>query len=365
MTRTPCTQRHSNAGWTWTFAVGIWVLTVSPLFGATVEEAVAAHAATLAKIETLYLRVELTVGEIDKPPQRMSLTENWRSGTHVRTLQRLYLAVTPKGLKEIPEANRVTQFSFADTESRHLRGWDPEAPLALPLSEVTAANEFGRVKGGIGPRDPQGMTSSDWAAFLLEVSPGLTLADFAKTAKLELVDSPDANTVRLHVIQTDHAALSGGLIDLDLEHGHLIRRLEIPSAKMVAEVHGFTPFGEGVWLPEKVVRTTGKTIVVAQRLDARVNEPMADADLVVAFPEGARVEEVLTKRIHLWGEKGPAHTFESFPQFLEYQKKQMQDANRPERMPINGGTNWLLWINIFGIVALVLLMTFRKRLVQS
>lgn len=92
------------------------MLVPSILRGAmTVDEAVAAHAATLAKIETIYLRVELSAGEPDKPLQRMSLSEVWRSGTHVRTLQRLFQALTKNGLKEIDEANRVTQFSFADT----------------------------------------------------------------------------------------------------------------------------------------------------------------------------------------------------------------------------------------------------------
>ncbi len=338
----------------------------------TVDEAVAAHAATLAKIETIYLRVELSAGEPDKPLQRMSLSEVWRSGTHVRTLQRLFQALTKNGLKEIDEANRVTQFSFADTESRNLRGWDPEAPLPLPLDETREPNEFGRVKGGIGPRDPQGTTSSDWAAVLLELSPGLQLADFSKTAQLEVVEPPEPTVVRLRVIQTDHDTLSGGLIDLDTSHGYLIHRLEIPAAKMVAEVQEFTEFGTGIWLPVKVTRTTPQMIAVAQRLDARVNEPIAAADLIVAFPEGARVDEVLTKRVHLWGkdgtapaQEGAAHTFESFPQFLEYQTNQMKLARPLPANPKNGGANWLMWINIVGIAALLLLMTFRKRLVQS
>ncbi len=342
-----------------------FVLTATLSWGAvTVEEAVTAHAATLAKIETIYLRSEIASGTQDQPLQKMSVSESWRSGTRVRTLQRLFQALTAKGLKEIPEANRVTQFSFADEESRNLRGWDPEAPLKLPLDETRDATEFGRVKGGIGPRDPQGVTSTDWATFLLEVTPGLPLADFAKVAQLELAEPPDPSVVRLKIIHTDQAVLSGGLIDLDTTHGSMIRRLEIVEAKTVAEATDFTEFGEGIWLPEKVVRTTPRTTVVAQRLEARVNEPLADADLIVAFPEGARVDEVLTKRVHLWGKNGPARTFESFPQFLEYQTAQMKLANPLPIRPENAGGNWLLWVNLVGIAALLLLMTFRKHLVK-
>ncbi len=340
-------------------------LSSSAVHGAmTVDEVVATHAATLAKIETIYLRVEISHGDIGKPLQRMSSSESWRSGTRVRTSQRLFVALTVKGIKEIPEEDRVTQFSFADSESRSLRGWDPEAPFTLPLDETRNANEFGRVKGGLGPRDPLGSTSGDWAALLLEVTTGQPLALFARTAQLALDESPAADVVRLRIAQTDQANLSGGLIDLDPKHGHMIRRLEFPAMKTVAEVQGFTDFGDGIWLADKVVRTTPGVTAVVERLEARVNQPIADADLVVAFPEGARVEEVLTKRVHLWGKDGPAETFDSFPQFLEYQQKRMKAAHPLPGNPANGGANWLLWVNVTGIAALLMLMVFRKRLVQ-
>lgn len=350
------------------FWIGLWgslSLPAESEAAITVEEAIAANAATLAKIDQIYLRVEISSGTKDNPLRKMSSSETWRSGTRVRTLQRLFHALTAKGMKEIPESNRVTQFSYADDESRNLRGWDPADPMDLPLDETRNPNDFGNVKAGIGPRDPQGVTSTDWAVLLLEVTPGLSLADFAKTAKLEIVEPPSEDIVRLRVVQTDHSVLSGALIDLDTAHGYLICRLEHIAAKTVADVEGFTLFGDGIWLPDKVVRTNAETRAVGQRMEARVNEPIADTDLVVAFPEGARVDEVLTKRIHLWGKDGPAHTFETFAQFLEHQEEEQRKAHPLPAPPASTGGNWLLWVNLVGIVTLLLLMALRKRLVRS
>ncbi len=338
-------------------------LTPSVANAVTVEEAIAVHVATLAKLKTLYVQVETGYGHSEAPPEQMSVSESWRSGPRERTLQRVFVSMTPQGLKPIPEVDRVIQFSYSDTETRTLRGWDPAAPLNLPLDETKNASEFGRVKGGIGPRDPLGATSDDWTTLLLEITRGQSLTEFARTTRLDVDDSSTSDRIRLKVLDTDQANFVGAVIELDPQHGHLIRRLEMPKVATVAEVDGFKPFGDGIWLPERVRRVGAETTAIATLLEARVNEPIDDADLVVQFPEGARVEEVLTKRVHLWGKDGPAKTFESFALFYEHQMKRMKDA-QPAHVGVAGGSNWLLWVNLVGIAALVLLMTFRKRLVE-
>lgn len=330
----------------------------------TVDEALAAHAANLSKLKTIYVQVEVTYQAAEKPPVRMSMSESWRSGTHERTLQRLFQALTPKGLREIPEIDRVSQFSYGDDETRSLRGWDPEAPLKLPLDETRNANEFGRVKGGIGPRDPLGATADSWMALLLEVAHGQSLATFAKTAQLAVEETKDPNVIRLKIVSTDQTSFANGAIELDAAHGHLIRRMEFDENRTVAEVEGFTEFDDGIWLPDQVKRTGPTAVAVAKRLDTRVNEPILETDLVVAFPEGARVDRVLTNQVHLWGKDGPAHTFDSFGDFHNHQLKRMKEAQGAAAPMVTGGANWLLWVNVIGIAALLLLMYFRKHLVQ-
>ena len=69
------------------WALGVWGLLfpANISWGAvTVEEAVAANAASLAKIESIYLRSEISSGTSDQPLQKMSVSETWRSGTRVR-----------------------------------------------------------------------------------------------------------------------------------------------------------------------------------------------------------------------------------------------------------------------------------------
>lgn len=330
----------------------------------TVEEAVAAHAATLAKIKTIYVQLDVSFGQTDAPLERMSTTQSWRKGSQERTLQRVDQSLTPHGLIKVADVDRVSQFSYADSETRTLRGWDPEAPLSLPLDYARNSKQFDQVKGGIGPRDPLGATSDDWATLLLEVARGQSLARFAQTSKLELDESAGPDIVRLKVTATDQANLVDAVIELDPAHGHLIRRLENPKTSTVAVVEGFTPYGEGIWLPDRVRRTVKQAVALAERVDARVNEPIEEADLIVQFPEGARVDEVISKKVHLWGKEDVAQTFESFPLFHEHQIKIVKSMQVKTENVAGGGTNWLLWVNIISIVVLLLLMKFRNRLVE-
>jgi len=360
-------QRSTLKFGTWlsviTVTIGFWGLPAC-CSAMTLEEAVAAHKATLAKIKTLYVSLKISFGPSADSLQQMSTTQTWREGSRERTLQRVMLTLTTQGLKEVAAVDQTAQFSYDDLETRTLRGWDPYKPLTLPLDETRNAQEFGRVKGGIGPRDPLGDTCDDWATLLLEVSRGQSLADLVRKSQVEMLDPPRPEIVRLKVVATEHPHLVGAVIDLDSEHGYLISRLETPKTGTVAAVEVFTPYGEDLWLPDRVQRTLKQAVAVAERVEARVNEPIADADLTVQFPEGARVDEVLAKRIFLWGTDGPAETFESFPLFREYQIKRMKLANPVSSNAPANGPNWLLWVNLIGIAGLLGLMKFRKLLVK-
>jgi hypothetical protein len=59
-------------------------------------------------------------------------------------------------------------------------------------------------------------------------------------------------------------------------------------------------------------------ITVAEIDVPRVNEPIADADLVTQFPPGARVDDLHTSRIHVWGKEGPVATFDSEEAYDDY-----------------------------------------------
>jgi hypothetical protein len=52
-----------------------------------------------------------------------------------------------------------------------------------------------------------------------------------------------------------------------------------------------------------------------------VNKPIKSSELVAKFPEGIKVEEPTQKLIYIWGKNGPAVTFNSQKELIEYESR--------------------------------------------
>lgn len=346
----------------WWGTLGIATVTQA----ATIEEALATHAETLAGIKSMQLRITLGTQQPDGKVRLMSQTDIWRSGTAERSIKRTLSSVTPKGMQDVPQPEQVTMVSYDDREIRTLRGWDPEAPYPLPLDETRSAREFGAVKGTITPRDPTGGTLGEWSTLLLEIYPGKSLAEIAKTSQFKRLDDSTEKLLRIKIVASDVEPLQDAEIDLDLTRGALVSKVIFGKTKAVAEVTRFHDLGEGRSLPAEVRRTHGPVSTITTCADPRVNESMAPELLTVTFPPGARVDDAATGQVFLWGKDGPAETFGDAAKFAEHQQARMRESQQAPLLAARSqeDTSWILWVNLLGIAGLLALMFVRRKWVN-
>jgi hypothetical protein len=328
----------------------------------TVDEGLAAHHAMLARIRTLQFRVTIGTLQRDGQIKRMSQTDVWRSGDSERSIRRSVFTLTPKGLMDVPEAEQVTMLSYDDSQIRTLRGWDPDHPYRLPLDETRSPREFGAVKGTMTPRDPTGGTMGEWSALLLEVYPGKSLAEIAKTAELARLDDSTESRLRIKIVASDLQPLKDAVLELDLTHGALVSKIEFSGTNAVAEVTKYHDLGDGLFLPAEVRRRHGAMATVATCEDPRVNERIPPELLSVTFPPGARVDEAATGKVHLWGTNGPETTFDDPAKFAEYQQAKMRESQQAPFVAVGSRSenSWILWVNLVGIIGLMALILIRR-----
>src|ERR1700722_11062422 len=101
------------------------------------KNAIAAHAATLSRIHSLYLKVGNN--------QNAFISETWRQGARGQIIERDLSA-------------KVNFRSWSEEEMRTMDGWDPAAPLPLPLNADTQDD----VHCSIHRRQPGDLKVPDW-----------------------------------------------------------------------------------------------------------------------------------------------------------------------------------------------------------
>jgi hypothetical protein len=98
-----------------------------------------------------------------------------------------------------------------------------------------------------------------------------------------------------------------------------------------SEVEEFFQPAAGIWLPKRLRAESGDHTVKAT-IECEVNEPIAESDLALDFPEGTPVEEwkliphdakseIGQSTYHLWGQGGPARTFNTRAELTSAQFK--------------------------------------------
>ncbi len=129
------------------------------------------------------------------------------------------------------------------------------------------------------------------------------------------------------------------------------------------EVVDFWELGPSIVLPKtiRVVRSDEpSTINLFEVREVVCNEPIADREFRLPIPEGCVVVDHRSGQYHLWGSDGPARTFGSPADFMEW-RLQQREAGPSRRTP------WPLVATSVSGVCLVLivgLIAYRRR-VQS
>jgi hypothetical protein len=159
------------------------------------------------------------------------------------------------------------------------------------------------------------------------------------------VPSDQPAWIRLEVKKARMSQLVGWTIDLDTEHGYLVRRAAKNGG--VSEVEQITQFGDGIWVPKRIRNTNGTMSTTVEVIECQVNSSLADADTQVTFPAGARVEELGKGRLHIWGADGPAVTFDTAAEYRTYVESQMPLWRQPMA--------WrpLTWAIVIGVAVFV------------
>ncbi len=308
----------------------LWCLYSLPLFAQRpsmprnaqeeVARALRLHRDTLARIKSIYIKIETweepLAQEVAKKPRKIGITEAWRAEIRERCFKRIFEIIGPEGVEKIPEG-LLRDRSLDDKEVRDLNGWDPETVPAAPLG----LDHLCKVEGFIWKRGPEATPPFVWNTLLFEVQMGVSLAQAAAVSELDLLPPESPGTVLLTIKTSKNPLLADMRIELDSDHGHLIRKI-VRKPKIIWEVKEFSRLAEGIWVPRRM--TTSLRGVPATRfevVECQVNTPIPDAKLQVRFPEGARVWEQdkgLKGLFHIWGKGRPEKTFTNDKDLLDY-----------------------------------------------
>jgi hypothetical protein len=326
-----------------------------------VRTAIKKHAANLARIKTIYVKVELTNPQRGGSPATKILTsESWRSGRRERMIVHNYAAGNPE-----EATDRFTIESFSETEGRSLQGWDPRRSNQVPIKRTSAA--FDKVIGYIIPRDPDTGGSFDWFRLEMELWQAMPLAEVAKLAEIVPLEASSADIVRFSLKSTVSDASLGGEFELDRRHGYLIRSWKKDDGSKI--VDEFAQFADGIWLPKHLRFVDPKSEVTRiDLLSCRVNEPIPSEELSIKFPTGCKVVEMGKDLIHIWGNEVPERTFHGDAEFMQYRLAILREAQGIQSVNAGHHPLWRmtwLWVNIVALITLVALFVIRNRFFHS
>lgn len=302
------------------------------------SEAIAAHQATLEKIETAHVKTSSRHRASETAPfETTSEDEWWKSGERNRFVSTVYRSLaTHENPKEprwiVSDPPERHEFGYDDREVRTLEGWNSDDVPTEPVHPVGKYHTaFYRINASIGERDPERPTFGPLSLLLLlSPWPGEPLKELAESAsEVRVTASEEEVTLELLGVK-----MYGGAYDiqatLDRKHGNLIRRLETWSAGpdgtplATMAITKFADLGDGVYFPlEAASSQNGAVVMETSVTEYAINEPM-DADLAtVRFPEGCRVHRIVpgAKTIdqsHLWGKGEPRCTFATNAEYEQW-----------------------------------------------
>jgi hypothetical protein len=358
-------------------SVTCWFLTMSGASAADLSpemvRIIQAQRDTVAAITSAHVVVEHHYDLGDGKLSRQESIEWWRSGDRERLANVTYASMdgeTQGWRTWDPPLRTETGYDLETVLS--LDNWDsdqiPDEPLVPGGPNVEA---YARTKGSVMPRDPA-YASPGFFYFLLFM-PFVThdlreMAEAATEAKI-ISQSPEEIVLELR----GDPFIERRLIALAPNRGHWIKRLtlyeRLDDAEPVRtfEAVEFKDCGDGIFFPMHVEGRTGGALVMDVRVtEAQINEPIDPLLATVRFPEGARVDNLVTGQLHVWGKSEPELTFASLQDFREWEASTAQSLVDKGQ---GGGMYGSLWPYLvangvlLGLVAVIIYI--RRRLHPS
>lgn len=350
--------------------LGLMVVAVDSAVIAGTQEAVCGELSDKCRTTTEALKFIAFNAErtetLDDGRTSRSSVSFWRAGEDIRYDIRTFSRFTQDGIEEIPKRQRLKSTHYRPTETRFRVGWDDEDPslFQLPLDPVERPDEFRFVSGSIGTA----VSANDGNLFpvfifdlLLQIAPNVTLDDLLATPGCEC--SRDESGIYRVILPKDVPAgdfLSGASVEIDSRHGWLVRRMDIPSAKVETVVEEFREFGD-LWFPVRVKRRLGFASRTVLTNVSHVSKWDANAmsSVALSFPAGARISDSLTGQIHVWGKDGPAKSFpdvEGYQSFFaeKLREKAARDsAAKPDAQPASDGFLWRINVGALALLAVL------------
>lgn len=271
--------------------------------------------------------------------------------------------------------HRDRDVSYSASEKRLMDGYDPARPPSLPLT----GSEEPEIKGAIFVPEPVGPAGrkSAWARALLFLPDGAySLRELYEGSRSREVrpgrDERGRDTWEFHL--DSRGRQYRHVVSICPEHGYAIsenrtRYVGDPASglepyELVESVVEFRRAGD-VWVPA-LIRGVGRfeETLTSELLvsEVEVNRPVADADVAMEFPAGTIVTDAAGNAFHLWGEAGPARTFQDRAELVAFVRERERAAWRARRR----SRDWGLPVAALAAatVALVGLLALRWRLTR-
>jgi hypothetical protein len=166
----------------------------------------------------------------------------------------------------------------------------------------------------------------------------------------------------------------GSIVQLAPDRDYAIISIEVPSSNgpVVRRAREFQDVGGGLQLPTVIeTESQGRIITRVEVEFLSINEPIPATSLVVQFPEGSRVDDQATEKIHVWGTDSPAASFESedeFDQYVYARAREYQSGGQSKIAPAeraNPEYRFILIGNVILVTLIIVLTVMRRRLAKS
>ena len=378
---------------------------------ATVKDAIRRHSEAVAQIRSYHVKIEKHSSHLLGLPDSNSLrfgpfligsdeadgrlvhestTEIWQAGSQRHWIDRTFFSVGEKGVMDYGEQGLVRDHSLHGSSFRFLSGWDWEHPPAqVPLDIARSWDEVASVNCSISATDPiviEDKSSMDRAMMYWDLLPGWSLAKVAEVCELAELPQSDSTVTRLQILSvpTPNTFATnvwryvvgtlidvGAVIELDHKHGWLISRFEggPGPSPLIRRARQFRQTESGFWyVSEWEYLDMGRRRNVISIPICEVNQEFTQDKLQVQFPDGARVNDDVSGRIHIWGAGGPRESFSNSEDYLNYQKNYVIKLQRggPQQLPAakpRSATQWIIVVNVV-LIAIIALFTYLRRRVS-
>ena len=330
----------------------------------TLDEVLHRHQQYLDRLHTLKATVEAWDSRDGGKTWSLAVRFRWfKDGPRERYTSQASGYTDPSGRFQAAEIR--AENSFSPVETRMLTGWNAEHPPSEPPSPL---NNFHGAAARIGSAPTNGSISGSPPAYMLlsptpfDYLPGAVQAASRPSLSKITLNGRDCWEVSFKSIDGLPASYR---VALDPARGYaIVRVVSLTSTKPtqggVSEAIAFREVEDGLFIPILIRGSFSHEpghITERRVTELNVNQPIADGDLLVRFPEDMGVMDTREGSqfvFHIWGIDGPKRTIRSS---AEYQAFLRNGFRHKQPVP-----PWAIGLMIASALAVVLLLMFRSRL---